>query len=118
MLPKRRRLTRGRDFKTVFSGGRTYVHKLIVLKVLPKRRDQVSRFGFVTSSQLGKAVLRNRAKRLLREAVRLLSDKIEPKGYDAVLVARPPMREVGVAEVSRAVEKLFERAGLIRERTE
>lgn len=113
MLPKQHRLTRSRDFKVVFAGGRTYVHRLLVLRVLRTAAESPSRFAFSASAKLRKAVPRNRAKRLLREAVRLLGERVAQSGYDAVLVARPPIMEAEFAEVSSAVEELFSKAGLL-----
>lgn len=112
-MPKEHRLTSSRDFKAVFAGGRTYVHRLIVLKVLPKSRNLPSRFGFSTSSKLGHAVVRNRAKRLLREAVRLEGERVAQVGRDVVLIARPPIREARLDDVRRAIEELFRKAGLL-----
>lgn len=116
MLQKQHRLTRTRDFKATFAGGRTSVHRLLVLKVLDREDERPSRFGFVVSANLGKAVSRNRARRLLREAVRLLGDRVQPSGWDAVLIARRPAREADFAEVSQAVELLLRKAGLLRNR--
>lgn len=116
MLQKQHRLTRTRDFKATFAGGRTFVHRLLVLKVLDRNDQKPSRFGFVVSANLGKAVSRNRARRLLREAVRLLGDRVQPSGCDAVLIARRPAREAGFAEVSQAVESLLRKAGLLKNR--
>ena len=115
MLQREHRLTSNRDFKVVFSGGKTCVNRLIVLKVLPKSKERPSRFGFSTSSKLGNAIVRNRAKRLLREAVRLLGDRVKLQGRDVVLIARPPIREAHMCEVQRAVEELFRKAGLLVE---
>ena len=114
MLRKQHRLVSRREFKTVFAGGRTYVHRLIILKVVLTSEDSLSRFAFSTSAKLGKAVARNRAKRLLREAVRLLDYRLKQRGYDVVLVARSSFGEVKLAEVSAAVEELFQKAGLTR----
>ncbi|MCX6374933.1 MAG: ribonuclease P protein component, partial [Armatimonadetes bacterium] len=116
VLQKQHRLTRTRDFKATFAGGRTFVHRLIVLKVLDREDERPSRFGFVVSANLGKAVSRNRARRLLREAVRLLGDRVQPSGCDAVLIARRPAREADFAEASQAVELLFRKAGLLSDR--
>jgi len=116
VLPKQRRLTSSREFKAVFAGGRAYSHRLLVLKVLRAKGEQPGRYAFTTSAKIGKAVSRNRARRVLGEAVRLLRDRLEPCGYDAVLIARPPMREANLAEVSRVVEELFRKAGLFRTR--
>ena len=110
MLAKQHRLASGRDFRAVFTGGTTYTHRLLVLKVLPRRDDRPSRFGFSASAKLG-AVAKNRAKRVLREAVRLLCGRLQQSGYDAVLIARPPMVKTGLAEVMRVVEGLFRKAG-------
>ena len=118
MLQKKYRLTRKRDFKTIFAGGRTYVHRLFILKVLNRRDEYPSRFGFVTSANVGNAVLRNRARRLLREAVRLLGDRVRLTGVDVVLIARPPAREATFSEVSQAVQEQFKKAGLLRNREE
>ena len=113
MLPKQHRLTENRDFKSVFAVGRAYVHKLFILKVKFGTGEQPSRWGFSASSKLGKAVIRNRAKRLARESVRVLGDKVRKVGYDAVLVARGPIREASFQEVSQAIEGLLQKAGLL-----
>lgn len=113
MLPRQHRLTSRREIKAVFAGGKTYVNKLLVLKLLRAAEEQPGRIAFSTSAALGNAVMRNRARRLLREAVRLLIDKIEQHGYSAVLIARPPIKEAVLAEVSRAVEELLQKAGLL-----
>ena len=113
MLPKQHRLTENRDFKSVFAAGRTYVHRLFILKVRPKSGELSGRWGFSTSSKLGKAIIRNRAKRLTRESVRLLGRRVRETGYDAVLIARPPIRGASFLEVSQAVEELLRKAGLL-----
>lgn len=116
MLQKQHRLTRRKDFKSVFAGGRTYVHKLFILKVLRRRDERPSRFGFVTSANVGKAVARNRARRLFREAVRLLGDQIIPTGSDVAIIVRPPAREATFAEIQQAIQEQFRKAGLLRSR--
>lgn len=63
----------------------------------------VSRFTVVASRRVGNAVRRNRAKRLLREAVRAQEWR---SGIDVVLVARTPCAESDVEPVQREVERL------------
>lgn len=46
------------------------------------------RFGFTATKRLGGAVLRNRARRRLKEAVRKLAGKLASPGYDYVVIAR------------------------------
>jgi ribonuclease P protein component len=60
---------------------------------------------------MGTAVQRNRAKRLLREAVRSLLPSIVP-GSDLLLIARPPLLTCKMPEVRDALLTLLRRAGL------
>jgi ribonuclease P protein component len=49
---------------------------------------ELARFGFTASKSLGGAVVRNRARRRLKEAVRLTAPSHAIEGYDYVLIAR------------------------------
>lgn len=115
MLQKQSRLTRKQDFKKVYSGGQAYVHRLFILKMLDRRGDLPSRYGFVTSSKIGKAVQRNRARRLFREAVRLLilEGGVRECGCDVVMIARTPARESSLEKVLCAAREQFRKAGLL-----
>ena len=92
--------------------GRSWAHPLLVLCALPNDLEH-SRFGFSVSHWVGKAVVRNRAKRLMREAMRLRQGDIE-EGWDLVLIARNPIREADFKQVNQAVEQLLRRAGLLK----
>src|SRR2546429_9433575 len=84
MLPKPNRLRASRDFKRTYSRGRSYVHPMLVLYVLPNRTGD-RRIGFSLSKKLGDAVDRNRMKRRLREACPLPMGSAQNR-VDAVLV--------------------------------
>jgi len=79
----------------------------------------VSRFAFVASRRVGNAVVRNRVKRLLREAVRGHLDEIQP-GWDCIWIARPQLSRASFAEVETAVLQLLKQSKLLPvfERTE
>ena len=113
VLLKKHRLTSSRSFKLVLTKGKTYTHRLVIAKVLPTSHNQPIKFAFSTSSKLGTAVVRNRAKRLLREAVRLLTPRIKQVGWDVILIARPPIRGAKIDEVLVVVEELLKQAGLL-----
>ena len=111
MLKKPFRLTQSARFLEIRRSGRSFAGYLMVLTALSNQLSNV-RFGFIVSRRVGGAVVRNRARRLMREAVRLRLELIVP-GYDVVLVARQPLRQAGFAEVDRELTKLLGRAGLL-----
>lgn len=111
MLPKPHRLTRSDDVALVRQQGRAFHHPLCILLVQSTDKA-TSRFAFVASKRVGKAVVRNRGRRLLREAVRLHLDEIQP-GWDCVWIARPQLSQASFAEVETAVLHLLTRAKLL-----
>lgn len=105
MLPKKHRITDDYDYKRVRRLGETFHTPLFILTIAPAKDPTTLRFGFITSKKLDKrAVVRNRAKRLLREAVRENFD-IFKKGVDVVLVAK---RDV-IGKTSKDVSILLAR---------
>lgn len=70
------------------------------------------RVAVVAPRSVGKAVRRNRAKRLLREAVRRLLDRL-PGDVDLVWIARPGLAEARGRDVEAWVERLLRREGLL-----
>ena len=111
MLPPPHRLTRSADVTKVQQQGQSWRHPLCIL-VKQQRDDGVSRFAFIASKRVGKAVVRNRVKRLLREAVRLHLGEIQP-GWDCVWIARPQLSQASYAEAETAVLQLLRRAKLL-----
>jgi len=89
----------------------SWAHPLMVLYVAPNGQE-ITRIGISTSKRIGKAVVRNRVKRLIRESVRQYLPGI-PGGRDLVFTARPAIAEASLAQISRAMETLLERARLL-----
>lgn len=74
------------QFRRIYSKGSSSVKSSIVVYVKPNGLSY-NRSGITVSKKIGKATVRNRAKRRLREVFRLNSPKLKC-GYDFILVAR------------------------------
>lgn len=68
-----------------------------------------ARFGFTVTKQIGKAVIRNRIRRRLREAVRKLHPSCTLPHYDYVLIARAPALTCDFAELTQDLSVAFNR---------
>ena len=106
------RLRQPADFARIRQAGRRYQHRLLLLNVAVNGLDH-NRYGFVTSKQLGNAVIRNRARRVLRAAVRSLHSQLQP-GYDIVIVARPALVGQPFGAIQRIIAELVIQSGLMR----
>jgi ribonuclease P protein component len=88
------RLRRTEDFERVRAEGRRWRGKYLALNAAPAVSQasdtHETRIGYIASKSLGKAVQRNRARRLMREAARSLKDVI-PSSWDMVLIAQPAL---------------------------
>ncbi len=74
------------DFRRAYAKGKSFVSPFLVVYVR-KNCMGLTRVGITTSKKVGNAVLRNRSRRVIREAYRQLSPRVKP-GYDLVFVAR------------------------------
>jgi len=105
------RLTRSEDFKRVRRSGKSYAHPLVVLIVQTHDQPRV-KVGVAAGRTVGTAVYRNRAKRLLREAMRTLLPNITP-GLDLILIARPGLVTATLEETRQALLSLLQRAQIL-----
>lgn len=88
-FPKNKRLTSNRQFKAVLDRRRRASDALLTVWMAENHRDH-TRFGVSVGKTCGNAVVRNRLKRLLREAFRLSQQEM-PSGFDYVVMVAPGM---------------------------
>lgn len=91
--------------------GKAYRDARLVLLVRPNGLE-VTRFGFITSRRLGKAVVRNRVRRLLREASRQLCADMAG-GFDVVAIATRKAVGSSYHEIRQSLEALARQAGIL-----
>ena len=94
-------LKSNRDFKNVYSRGKSYANKYLVMYVLENGTER-NRLGISVSKKVGNSVVRHRLTRLVRESYRLHED-IFNSGLDIVVVARVNAKEIGYREVESAL---------------
>lgn len=116
MLPEDRRLRKTKDVLSVHRRGKALEGQFLLLRYRPNGLG-VSRFAFAVPRKVGKAVVRNRWRRQLREIVRRRLGNLRP-GYDVVFFVLGPggsgKRVVLTQELSMDVQRLLARAGLLR----
>lgn len=106
------RLRRKEDFAHLRQTGHVWRHPLLLLSVTPNGLSH-NRYGFVTSRQLGGAVVRNRIRRMLREVMRHAHPQLV-QGYDMALIARGPIVGQPYQAIDDAIMTSLQRAGLWR----
>jgi len=102
-------LTSRTQYNSVYRHGKVWANNLVVMKAMPNGLN-LSRYGFSVTKKVGKAVQRNRVKRLLREIVRVQSLK---PGWDIVFIARPAAVNADYHKLEGAMTKLLTRAQLL-----
>ncbi len=104
-------LSSPKDFQTLQGDGTVRSHPLLVARFL--RTDlEATRFGLSTGKRLGGAVVRNRVRRRLREALRALAPSFQP-GWDVLFIARPAIVDASHEDVTEAVRRLLRRGEVL-----
>ena len=86
--PQPERLTRRREFLLAAAKGRKAPMPGLVLQALPRDDGSPARLGFTVTKKIGNAVVRNRTRRRLKEAARLVLAEQPVTGVDLVLIGR------------------------------
>ncbi len=100
-----------KDFKRLYYRGKCFAARLVVVYV-QKNRLGINRLGLTCGKTVGKAVKRNRAKRLMRESFRQLNGSSK-QGYDIVIIARTRIIEKKCGEVVKDLRFAFSKLDIL-----
>ncbi|HEY1464320.1 MAG TPA: ribonuclease P protein component [Terriglobales bacterium] len=107
IFPRSGRLLRHADFERVYKSGKRHFATHMTVFYLAQKEAQDFRVGFTVSKALGGAVVRNRMRRRLREAVRLVREGVGP-AVDVVINPKKSLLTADFTEIQREVKKAFE----------
>ncbi len=100
-------IKKNEDFRKVYAKGRSVGSKILVI-YRAKTPSEEKRFGFTISKKVGKAVVRNRMKRILKEICRLNSNWFKA-GYDYVLIPRKSAIDKSYNDLQEELQRLVKR---------
>ncbi len=106
------RLIRRAEFLRVAAKGRKVAMPGLVLQALPRGDASPARFGFTVTKKVGNAVIRNRTRRRLKEAARLLLRQQDLQGVDLVLIGRDGTRARPFDALQKDLRRALNRAGV------
>lgn len=122
-------ITKNNDFRRVYQRGKCIVTPSVVIYALKNKTRYKGKYkgkytdvyrrspihiGITTSKKIGNAVMRNRSRRVIREAVREIQPCLK-QNYDYVFVARGKTPYVKSTIVKKAIVKELKKAGFFEE---
>lgn len=108
---KRTVLRKKADFDSIYRKGKSAGDRYVVVFGRPNGLE-ITRTAFLASKKVGNSVVRNRARRLMKESYRLLNAKI-PEGMDIVFIARNTIKDVNLKEVQRSMGAAINKSGIL-----
>ncbi len=107
-------LKTNKDFRRVYNKGKSYASFYLVLYLLENKKN-FSRNGFSISRKIGKAVVRNKLKRRMKEIIRSEEENIKI-GYDLIFIARNPVNKLDFNGLKNETKKLLKKSGVMKRR--
>ena len=84
----------------------------VVLQAMPRGDNAPVRLGFTVTKKVGNAVIRNRTRRRLKEAARLLLQDHPVSGFDLVLIGRDGTRGRPFSDLRKDIQRAMKKAGV------
>lgn len=112
-MKKIKTLKKNYEFKNVLSKGRFFVGKYVIAYIKKNNKNE-NYFGIAVSTKIGKAVKRNRIKRVIRESYRLKKDSIK-KGYDIVFLWKKHsnIEDANFKNINEDITRIFDKADMV-----
>ena len=104
------RLRKDSDFKNIYRKGKSLATKTLVFYFI-KNYLGYTRVGYSISKKVGKAVTRNRIRRLIKENLKDIPDLKD--GYDIIFIGRIPSSESDYKEIGKSIRYLFRKSGVL-----
>ncbi|WP_027408144.1 ribonuclease P protein component [Anoxybacteroides tepidamans] len=111
-MKKKYRIKKNEEFQQVFQQGKSTANRQFVVYVLDRPEQPYFRLGLSVSKKIGKAVVRNRVKRYIRQVFLELREHIAI-GHDYVIIARIPVAGMNYAEVKKSLVHVLKKAGVL-----
>jgi ribonuclease P protein component len=112
-MKKKYRIKKNKEFQEVFQRGTSMANRQFVVYMLDRPEQPYFRIGLSVSKKLGKAVVRNRIKRYIRQCFLEMKEEIMP-GKDYVVIARLPVAEMDYFEVKKSLIHVLRKAGVLK----
>lgn len=100
-MDKMYRLRNSREFKKIYSGGKNYWNRNLILYV-KKNHMENSRVGYSITKKIGNSVVRNKIRRRMKEIYRLNFDNIKD-GYDLIFIPKKNIVDISYREMESAM---------------
>ena len=110
MLKKINRIHLKKQYDSVFHSGRKYVSRHIVVYIM-KNAVCLNRYGIIASKKVGRANIRNLAKRRMRHIMQATKARTKP-GYDFTIICRGNIKTAGYGDLLQEFMNILKKADL------
>ncbi|QTN01197.1 ribonuclease P protein component [Sediminibacillus dalangtanensis] len=111
-MKKAYRLKKNEEFQLVFKKGKSFANRQLVIYYLAKPGQEHYRVGLSVSKKIGNAVVRNRIKRYLRQAILELDEQVAVS-YDIIVIARKPAKDMDFHQVKKSLTHVLSKSRLL-----
>lgn len=112
-VQKKYRLRDRADFTRVYRYGRSFANHQLVLYVFNRPQVDKFRVGVSASKKIGNAVMRNRMRRMIKEIVRLQSDRVVDH-VDLIFIVRKGATTMNYEQLSKSVHHVLRKASVLK----